>query len=245
MKRRAHPQQAGFVRRFFAFSCDTVLAAFLSLAVFFAYNETAARLGGRTGELSRLARALEEGASARILIRGTSLSLSFEVPEGAEAEFRTAFVQELRKRLTEEEFAKASGLSLAELEKAYPQVMDRFPGGRAKVYLFGGEDLSVIYEFICGYAYFILFFRFGGRTVGKRLFGLQVIDLGGRSRLGWYQAFERTHGYAASTLAAFLGFLQVLWDHGGQTMHDRLAGTTVVRRRMRRPARERVKDAVP
>ncbi len=93
------------------------------------------------------------------------------------------------------------------------------------------ETFNVIREGIVGYLYFILFFRFGGRTPGKRLFGLRVVDLEGAVRLGWYQAFERTHGYAASALASFLGFLQVLWNKEGLTMHDQLARTTVVRRR--------------
>jgi len=90
------------------------------------------------------------------------------------------------------------------------------------------DIFDFIREFIGGYLYFILFFRFGGRTPGKRMFRLQVIDLKRRKRLGWYQAFERTHGYAASLLLAGIGFLQVLWDPEGLTMHDRLAGTTVI-----------------
>ena len=53
--------------------------------------------------------------------------------------------------------------------------------------------------------------------------------LDGRPHLGWYQAFERTHGYMASTLAGSVGFLQVLWDREGLTMHGKIAGTTVVR----------------
>jgi len=93
------------------------------------------------------------------------------------------------------------------------------------------ESFNIIREGAIGYLYFILFFRFGGRTLGKRLLGLRVVDLDGAPRLGWYQAFERTHGYAASALASFLGFLQVLWNKEGLTMHDQLAHTTVVRRR--------------
>jgi tetrahydromethanopterin S-methyltransferase subunit B len=229
MRHRAHPQQAGFFRRFFAFAVDTLIVTLVSLVVFFSYNEIAARLNGRTGEFSRFMMAMKERASASILIRGTSMGLTIGKPREAEGEFKSAFLKKLRESLPEQEFARASELSLGEMEKEYPQIMNAFPGGRGKVYILGGEALSVIYEFVCGYAYFILFFRFGGRTPGKRLFGLKVIDLEGRPRLGWYQAFERTHGYAASTLAAFLGFLQVIWDHGGQTMHDRIAGTTVVR----------------
>jgi uncharacterized RDD family membrane protein YckC len=102
-------------------------------------------------------------------------------------------------------------------------------GREQKVQVFGGETFKIIYEFIIGYLYYLLFFRFGGRTPGKRLLRLRVVDLHGRERLGWYQSLERAHGYAASALLAFLGFLQVLWDHEGLTMHDKLAGTTVIR----------------
>jgi uncharacterized RDD family membrane protein YckC len=98
-----------------------------------------------------------------------------------------------------------------------------------KTYFVGGEKFNILFEFFIGYIYYILFFRSGGRTPGKRLLRLRVIDLKGRQRLGWYQSLERAHGYAASTLLAFLGFLQVLWDHEGLTMHDKLAGTTVIR----------------
>jgi len=98
-----------------------------------------------------------------------------------------------------------------------------------KTYFIGGKKFNILFEFFIGYIYYILFFRSGGRTPGKRLLRLRVIDLKGRQRLGWYQSLERAHGYAASTLLAFLGFLQVLWDHEGLTMHDKLAGTTVIR----------------
>ncbi len=55
------------------------------------------------------------------------------------------------------------------------------------------------------------------------------MDLKGRSRLSWYQSFERAHGYAASALFASLGFLQILWDAEGLTMHDKIASTTVIK----------------
>ena len=229
MRYRAHPQQAGFLRRFLAFSADTVIMTVLAVAVFFVGNEAVARLGGRPGEFSRFARALQEGSSISIGTGEAGLGLVAGNTKASEADFTKAFLQKLRPAVSEDEFVKNRGMSLGELEKEYPRIMDEFPGGPGKIYVIGGKGLSVIYEFVCGYAYFILFFRFGGRPLGKRLFGLKVIDLHGKPRLGWYQAFERTHGYAASALAASLGFLQVLWDHKGLTMHDRLAGTTVVR----------------
>jgi uncharacterized RDD family membrane protein YckC len=238
MRFRAHPQQAGFFRRFFAFAADTLILTVLAVAVFFAGNEAVARLDGRSGEFSRFVRALREGASVSITMEETALGLVIGNVKTTETEFKQAFLNKLRTALPEDEFAKTVGMSLGELEKEFPRVMDEFPAGPEKIYIIGGKDLSVIYEFVCGYAYFIVFFRFGGRPLGKRLFGLKVIDLHGKRRLGWYQAFERTHGYAASALAASLGFLQVLWDHEGLTMHDRLAGTTVVRRKKPVPHKE-------
>jgi uncharacterized RDD family membrane protein YckC len=90
-----------------------------------------------------------------------------------------------------------------------------------------GEGKGWIQEVFAFYAYFVLFVRFGGRTPGKRWLGLRVVKLDG-SRLGWWTAFERAHGYLFSMSIAILGFLQVLWDRHGQTLHDRIAETKVV-----------------
>jgi len=84
-------------------------------------------------------------------------------------------------------------------------------------------------EYVISLLYFVLFFRFGGRTPGKRIFRLKVLDLEGKPQLGWYQSFERAHGYVCSGLFASLGFWQVLWDKRGLTMHDKIAETTVIK----------------
>ncbi|MGD8816052.1 MAG: RDD family protein [Acidobacteriota bacterium] len=76
----------------------------------------------------------------------------------------------------------------------------------------------------------------GGCTPGKWLFGLQVRRLDGRA-LNLWDAFGRAGGYAASASTLGLGFLQAGWDANRQALHDRIAGTVVVRRR--RPAGDR------
>ncbi len=94
------------------------------------------------------------------------------------------------------------------------------------------EEFRWIQEILVAYTYFTLFFFFGGRTPGKRIMRLKIVKRDG-TKLSFWGAFERTHGYAYSASLAMIGFLQVLWDKEAITMHDKIAGTTVIRRRLR------------
>ena len=77
-------------------------------------------------------------------------------------------------------------------------------------------------------AYFTLLpFWWKGQTVGKRLFGLRVVELTGKP-LGLMTCFGRYGGYAAGLATGGLGFLQVLWDPNRQAVQDKLAHTVVV-----------------
>jgi hypothetical protein len=67
-----------------------------------------------------------------------------------------------------------------------------------------------------------------GQTLGKRMLGIRVVRLDGR-RINWWVAFERAGGYAAGFATGLLGFAQILWDANRQAIHDRIAGTVVVR----------------
>jgi hypothetical protein len=67
-----------------------------------------------------------------------------------------------------------------------------------------------------------------GQTVGKRVFGIRVVRLDGEA-MTWWAAFERAGGYAAGFATGLLGFVQVYWDANRQAIHDRIAGTVVVR----------------
>lgn len=91
-----------------------------------------------------------------------------------------------------------------------------------------GEGLGWVYEVFVVYLYFILCFRFGGRTLGKRIFGLRVVKSDG-SKLTVWNAVERTHGYVFSASILFIGFFQVFWDSRRLTLHDKVADTTVIR----------------
>ncbi len=79
--------------------------------------------------------------------------------------------------------------------------------------------------------YFTLFLTWWhGHTPGKRLLGLQVVRLNGKPITLWI-AFERFGGYAAGVATGLLGFFQVFWDANRQGIHDRIAGTAVIRKK--------------
>ena len=65
-------------------------------------------------------------------------------------------------------------------------------------------------------------------TLGKRMLSLRVTDLHGR-RIGFGQANGRYWSKIISGLLLFMGFLMVGFDRKKQGLHDKLAGTLVVR----------------
>ncbi len=78
--------------------------------------------------------------------------------------------------------------------------------------------------------YFFLFHALAGRTPGKRLMGLLVIDVYG-DRPGLGRTLLRTGGYLISALLLSLGFLWIGFDREKRALHDWLAGTYVVHTR--------------
>jgi len=67
-----------------------------------------------------------------------------------------------------------------------------------------------------------------GRTAGKLITRTRVVRLDGRP-LTWLLSLERAGGYAAGLATGLMGFMQVFWDRNRQCVHDRIAGTVVVR----------------
>ena len=66
-----------------------------------------------------------------------------------------------------------------------------------------------------------------GQTLGKKLFGLQVVELTGRP-LTLLLCFSRYGGYAAGLATGTFGFAQVLWDPNRQAIQDKIAHTVVL-----------------
>lgn len=78
-------------------------------------------------------------------------------------------------------------------------------------------------------AVFIVGWTRWGCTPGKLLLELRVVDARSGRRPGWIQAVIRYIGYIVSALPLGLGFLWAAIDRDGRALHDKLAGTRVVR----------------
>ena len=74
-----------------------------------------------------------------------------------------------------------------------------------------------------------------GGTVGKLLFGLEIVDHRGRSPIGLSRAFLRLAAYSVSSVTLAMGHLLILLRPDHRALHDILAGTWVVRRGSSRP----------
>ena len=86
-------------------------------------------------------------------------------------------------------------------------------------------SLLVVWIALC---YFTLFVGTQGQTPGKILLGLKIIRTTGEE-IGYGRAFVRWIGQCFSLLPLGLGFLMVAFSRRKQALHDRLAGTYVIR----------------
>lgn len=68
----------------------------------------------------------------------------------------------------------------------------------------------------------------GQATVGKRALGIKVTSLTGE-RISFANATGRHFAKFLSGIVLFIGYLMVIWDDKKQGLHDKLAGTLVVK----------------
>ncbi len=88
-------------------------------------------------------------------------------------------------------------------------------------------QIGLVLLAILGFLYFFIFHALSGRTPGKRLVGVRVIDAyGQRPSLG--RALARTAAYLPSALVLALGFLWIGFDREKRGLHDWIADTYVI-----------------
>jgi uncharacterized RDD family membrane protein YckC len=96
----------------------------------------------------------------------------------------------------------------------------------------GGEAQNIRYLypvlFLLASTYFIFLHALGGKTIGKMLTGIRLINSDGED-VGVWDAFLRWVGYFISAAVMMAGFFWAIFDSEGQAWHDKIAGTYVVK----------------
>ena len=91
------------------------------------------------------------------------------------------------------------------------------------------EPLFNLVSVVIGWLYFALMESSErGATVGKMALGLRVVTSNGQ-RLSFMNATGRYFAKIISGLILMIGYLMVAWDGHKQGLHDKIAGTYVIR----------------
>ncbi len=94
------------------------------------------------------------------------------------------------------------------------------------------QMLGTILGLVLYLAYYLIFLvNYDGATPGKKLLGIKVIKENGE-KLTYPTAFIRYVGLLISFATIFffgIGFLWIIWDKKKQALHDKIAGTLVIR----------------
>jgi uncharacterized RDD family membrane protein YckC len=94
----------------------------------------------------------------------------------------------------------------------------------------GGMVIKIIIGCVSGWLYSALLESSPRQaTVGKMALGIRVTDLAG-NRIGFAQATGRYFAKIPSALILSIGFLMVAFTEKKQGLHDKLAGTLVVKK---------------
>lgn len=94
------------------------------------------------------------------------------------------------------------------------------------------EFKRIINEVGLSYFWALLYFSilpvlWPGQTLGKKLLGLKVVELTGKT-LTPMICFKRYGGYAAGMATGMTGFVQLFWDSNRQAIQDKTAHTVVI-----------------
>jgi uncharacterized RDD family membrane protein YckC len=82
--------------------------------------------------------------------------------------------------------------------------------------------------FIISLLYYIGLWAWQGATPGKMAMGVKIVKADG-SPIGLSRAILRYIGYIISAVIIYIGYLMIAWDSKKQGLHDKMAGTIVVK----------------
>jgi uncharacterized RDD family membrane protein YckC len=119
------------------------------------------------------------------------------------------------------------------IEVARQYLWSRYRNGHAPEHI----DVEVNFHNPWAFVWLVLYWGLctwatNGLTVGKWLLRIRVVSLE-HEKVSLWQGIERALGYGASTLEGGFGFLQYFLHRNHCCVHDRIAGTIVVKKRRR------------
>lgn len=92
--------------------------------------------------------------------------------------------------------------------------------------------LGIVISIPLAVAFFLIFWvNYDGATPGKKLLGIKIVKDNGE-KLTYSTAFIRYIGFMISAATMFffgIGYLWIIWDKKKQALHDKIAGTVVVK----------------
>ena len=89
--------------------------------------------------------------------------------------------------------------------------------------------MSIWASIVFGLVYYIVFWVDNdGATPGKKLLGIKIIKSNGE-KIRFSNAIIRYIGTFISAFTILIGYLWIIWDKKKQALHDKIAGTLVIR----------------
>src|SRR5262249_11192921 len=92
----------------------------------------------------------------------------------------------------------------------------------------GSQALSSIVGIAIALGYIVYFFTSTGQTIGMKLLGIKAVDANG-NLLTPGASIIRFFGSLVSAIILCIGYLMMLWDGRKQTLHDKFAGSYIVK----------------
>jgi uncharacterized RDD family membrane protein YckC len=87
---------------------------------------------------------------------------------------------------------------------------------------------SSLINIVISGAYFIALIGSSGMTLGGRVLGVKVVDGNGQTPTYGAAAIRWVGSYVAAIII-LIGYIMAFWDKRRQTLHDKMAGTFVVK----------------
>ena len=80
-----------------------------------------------------------------------------------------------------------------------------------------------------GIGYWVVYQGKIGQTIGKKAMGIKVVTFDGKTPSMMTFFLREVIGKLISAIILFIGYLMILWDSKKQGLHDKIAGTYVVK----------------